>query len=324
MVVITGRVVAVCYVLLCCVICKVYCTCSNSVAVTSEAELTDALQCAALQKTTDIVVVGTIYVEGTMQVAGVGNLTIRGSTAASGLEYFNNIQSRRLLNIQNSSVVLENLLLQGDGRRGCVRLTDSHATMRSLRIEPIRTASTVVASNGLGIYMSNSTSLIFDSIVTGWLDADDGGGIYLHSSSNLTLVRTNFTNNVAGNNGGAINVDSSCSLDVNDNCHFEENSAGNIGGAIYVAADADESFSWISESYFFNNTAVSGGAIAIIRLDDAVFSSDMSLFRFSNITCESNTALKFGGCLYIVGSGFITNSSLISNGAGEGGESIFM
>ena len=84
-----------------------------------------------------------------------------------------------------------------------------------------------------------------------------GGAIYLFQSS-PDIVSDEFTDNSAGFAGGAIFVDTGSNPQISDSS-FTGNSAQVLGGAIYSNA----SFGQITRCTFQDNTADSGGAIAL-------------------------------------------------------------
>ncbi|WP_225369635.1 Ig-like domain-containing protein [Methanobrevibacter arboriphilus] len=110
--------------------------------------------------------------------------------------------------------------------------------------------------------------------------ATNGGAIYIPETKNLTnynlnvsmtIDKTNFTNNEANSNGGAIN--NNATLDIT-NSYFKDNNATN-GGAIY-----NTNYLNINNSSFINNTANSGGAItnheqtAVLNIISAIFTNN--------------------------------------------------
>ena len=125
--------------------------------------------------------------------------------------------------------------------------------------------------------------------------AQNGGAAYLENAE-LTFADSSFTNNSATEFGGAIYVDQSSSVVV-DNIAFtgnrvESESTGN-GGAIFSLNGNVQ----VNESVFTENTSKrNGGAIAIAS--DNVRDDSVQQLSISNSEFVSNTAEKKGGAVF--------------------------
>lgn len=125
--------------------------------------------------------------------------------------------------------------------------------------------------------------------------ARNGGAAYLENAE-LTFADSSFTNNSATEFGGAIYVDQSSSVVV-DNIEFTGNSVesedkGN-GGAIFSLNGNVQ----VNESIFTENTSKrNGGAIAIAS--DNVRDDSVQQLSISNSEFVSNTAEKKGGAVF--------------------------
>lgn len=125
--------------------------------------------------------------------------------------------------------------------------------------------------------------------------ARNGGAAYLENAE-LTFADSSFTNNSATEFGGAIYVDQSSSVVV-DNITFtgnrvESESTGN-GGAIFSLNGNVQ----VNESIFTENTSKrNGGAIAIAS--DNVRDDSVQQLSISNSEFVSNTAEKKGGAVF--------------------------
>jgi predicted outer membrane repeat protein len=97
-----------------------------------------------------------------------------------------------------------------------------------------------------------------------------GGGAVWGRTVSLAFEDVTFTDNQA-DSGGAINVyrkpyeSGDTNVVAIENCVFEENSGGKLGGAIR----ADRTLLTLTGTSFTGNTAINGGAIALLR--EAVF-----------------------------------------------------
>ena len=133
-----------------------------------------------------------------------------------------------------------------------------------------------------------------------------GGAI--KSSGVFELSNCNFTNNIAGAAGGAIHG----AFSNVTNCIFDSNRAGLIemseeykrGGAV-----SSEGNSLITNSVFYNNVGVRGGAVY----------AGSGLNQFDNCIFENNSAIN-GGAIYNRWSTLnVTNSIFTNNSADIGG-----
>ena len=175
--------------------------------------------------------------------------------------------------------------------------------------------------------------------------SDYAGAIYLNANSKVLIDRCNFTNNHANNHagaiyingagsvinnsyfyknraevnangwgGGAINIVTSASNTIINNCSFVSNSHKYRGGAI--ATQYAKGLT-INNSYFYDNVAeeAAGGAIFF-----ECAQSDVMLF---NNTFEKNVAKRqFGGAIQFNGNCYdvtFDNCTFLSNTADRGG-----
>lgn len=151
-----------------------------------------------------------------------------------------------------------------------------------------------------------------------------GGAIKAGANNDITLIDCYFGGNIARSDGGALaigaeNDQNLCNLDFN-NCAFTDNVAGNKGGAI-MAANFDAS---LIDCYINRNTAESGGGLHL--------TSDKSTAKIYGGTIMRNKAIGVnaeGGGAYvsdlpleIINCQIIGNTSLYSGGGimlkGEG------
>ena len=152
-----------------------------------------------------------------------------------------------------------------------------------------------VASNNNGgcISMKRNSSITIDhSVLSNNYANVDGGGIYVQRNSNVVSIRASIViNNTAYlGNGGAIHG-SATSI---SNTNFTDNSAMSNGGALYIDVLISNALT-ITNTEFHNNSAhrSSGGGIHINKTYDkptAVY------LDHSQIT--SNTAYNDGGFMY--------------------------
>ena len=121
---------------------------------------------------------------------------------------------------------------------------------------------------------------------------------------NTSIIRSNFSNNFASSDGGAIyllNSRSGAFLQIAD-CAFIENNSTESGGATYIEKYGDIS---IIRSDFSNNFATSfGGSIYLLN------SRSGNLLQIADCFFIENNSTESGGAIYIEKNG---NISIISN-----------
>eukprot|EP00210_Caulerpa_lentillifera_P006727 g6429.t1 len=134
-----------------------------------------------------------------------------------------------------------------------------------------------------------------------------GGAIYVHSSSNATLLDLNFTQNRA-NSGGALYARTNAIVDVLHS-RYQQNEAKSRGGSLYVSLSSNLN---ITESHFIRNYAVKEGG-AVYLLDNCTVS-------ISNTLLSKNRGYS-GGAVHLSDScnASISNCWLRDNEAGYNG-----
>jgi autotransporter family porin len=167
------------------------------------------------------------------------------------------------------------------------------------------TATTDEVTGGLGGAIYNSASLTATgSNFTGNMATDDGGAIFNSIGSNSTIISSKFTNNSATNDGGAIyNEDSNLTV-------MKSTLTGNIatnssGGAIYNSGTLN-----VSGSTFTSNTAVNGGAI----YNDVDITWLVNNSTFTNNTATNKAIIGSSGGAIFNGDGTLkVNNSIFKD-----------
>ena len=152
----------------------------------------------------------------------------------------------------------------------------------------------------------------------------DGGSI--SSLGVLTLIDCSFINNTASGHGGAVYLDHSTQSTI-ENCDFTGNVAGLNGGAIDWRYGSTHGK--VINSTFTNNTAKrSGGAIHWSGHDGTIRDS-----IFTNNTATGEETSIFGGIegggdggavLWVGSNGTVVNCTFIDNNANRRGGAIFL
>ena len=137
------------------------------------------------------------------------------------------------------------------------KLTINRLTMKEAR-----------ADHGSAVYIANGAEVnIYESQVS-----DNSGRIggAIFNWGQLNILGSTFTNNLAWDSGGAIENHGSATLAVRTS-EFSDNIAGHQGGAIFSSASAT-----IRSSSFARNSALEGGAIFIYQDALSVVNSTFS------------------------------------------------
>ncbi|MCH5157547.1 MAG: M60 family metallopeptidase, partial [Clostridiales bacterium] len=182
------------------------------------------------------------------------------------------------------------------------------------------TFSNCEATCGGAIYLTQSTVTLKNSCSITGCSAMDGGGIFIAEESTLTITRGTLTDNTATGNGGAVFVDATSSLSVNNLSTLSRNTATNYGGAIACEGTikqiiGDENTSYLKRMLMEYNTAQYGGAIALI--------GGAQITTMQNVTLMNNNA-DYGAGMYIEGSAWLRENIMISrNTASQFGGGIY-
>jgi hypothetical protein len=169
---------------------------------------------------------------------------------------------------------------------------------------------------GVFAYSDGGNVIVTDCTFTGNTSGNSGAGITLvagSSSSDIYVANSIFTDNIAPQDGGAIDASGQGGNMTFDSNLFSGNS-GQEGGSIYARNYvSDGGVTSVTNSVFSGNTATigSGGGIYIETVGDDV--------RVINNFVQGNTANYTGGGAYIdVSSGggeslIVTNNTIVEN-----------
>ncbi len=151
-------------------------------------------------------------------------------------------------------------------------------------------------------------------VISGNQAARAGGGV--ENGGFFSSDGTNFQNNFAGVNGGALHQ-SGFSFAVIANANINDNAAANEGGGLW---NSDGGFMSVLDSSFTNNNAMFGGAI----FGDGAFpdtSVDRSVFTNNKATINGGAIATEGGSLFLADNSFVGNTAE-GNAPGLGGGAI--
>lgn len=256
--------------------------------------------------------------------------------AASALE--------QALTVHESSAILQSVTIQGhpdsDGVSSPVAVRLSEATFRDASFTGLGGSS---QEGGL-LRITDSVVQVEDSTFVDGVALKDGGAITAYGSD-LVLLRSTFSGNVALNGGAVKHVGGWGDLLRVEDCLFEGNGAeqggspfDGYGGAIETFVNRTE----IRRSVFRGNEADNaGGAIDLSNSLDALvqdcqFEDNHSAFRGGAMSLTrpdglqvrrnvfaGNTAEGLGGALYLGGAGtFDLHGNVICTSTGETGGAV--
>lgn len=182
------------------------------------------------------------------------------------------------------------------------------------------------AQNGGAAYLENAEVTFADSSFTDNSATEFGGAIYVDQSSSVVVDNIEFTGNSVESedkgNGGAI-FSLNGNVQVNESI-FTENTSKRNGGAIAIASDnvRDDSVQQlsISNSEFVSNTAEKkGGAVFWYDYETNDRKGDLAI---EQTTFKDNKA-NMGGAIYAENAFTVTGSQFTKNQATDDGGAIY-
>jgi len=165
-------------------------------------------------------------------------------------------------------------------------------------------------TNGAGIRISTNARLILNDVTVSNNAAGtlgNGGGVYADNTTILTVTNSAFLSNTANGSGGAIRADGA--IAIANSSFSNNNSSGGLsnGGALSINNTGS-----ILGSQFINNTAINGGAVAVVGGSSIVGTSAFT----GNIGTNGGAIYASGnGTLQITGTLFAQNNSANGGGA---------
>ncbi len=193
-------------------------------------------------------------------------------------------------------------------------------TTYSSKIENCNFTNNKATSPGGAIYSNAEGNVNNCNFINNIADSKyygEGGAIYIKSG---TVVNSNFTDNTATCNGGAIYFNSTINI---DSCNFINNYAKSNGGAIYTTYSGN-----VENCNFTNNHGYEGGAIYILsgritscdfNNNDAGYGGGIYFYssrvdgKVSYSNFMANVASQRGGAIYSAYSSTVTGCNLMNN-----------
>jgi predicted outer membrane repeat protein len=182
-------------------------------------------------------------------------------------------------------------------------------------------ANPTILSGDIGVVgdpSDNSNHVVSVNFVSGWvLDGFEvtlgnaiinpprnGGGMLVWGGTG-TIANVTFTDNAAGEDGGALWLNDTNSAVAN--VVFQNNSAGITGGALHVRLNSVPTMTNLS---FTSNSALRGGAVSIEDNSDPII---------TGASFVGNTATTWGGAIYLEAMIHLSDATFDNNSADEGG-----
>ncbi len=166
------------------------------------------------------------------------------------------------------------------------------------------------ADNGGGVFIHSASPTISHCLLQLNTAEYAGGGIYISNESDPLIEHCQFYHNESGDVGGGIAFYGNSTGTVND-CSFRKNSTENYGGAFY----SNSSNPVIANTEFLNNESARNGGAIHVTLGSEVTGTDISLIK--------NSSMGGGAiCLFNQSQMTLTNVVIDSNSASAVGSGI--
>ncbi|MBN1976185.1 MAG: right-handed parallel beta-helix repeat-containing protein [Anaerolineae bacterium] len=207
------------------------------------------------------------------------------------------------------TLTLEGLqLTNGTGDEG----GGAHVRFAHLTLKRCRVFSNTASSRGGGMYLSTfeNTTLVDNRAYDN--EAADGGGLYLDASHQATLSGNRIYSNTATASGGGVYLSSSDNVRLADN-QIYSNTASSSGGGVHLpSSDGDT----LSGNAIYGNQAKYGGGVCLAANNDAVLTGN---------DVSDNGALNGGGIfLQNAGNATLSNNRVYSNTASTNGGGVYL
>ena len=275
-------------------------------------------------------------------------LTINGAGyTLTSQQYYRHFE----INNPNIDVTFQGLTLDGGSAGGGIRVLNAKSlilntvTMNNMNRNSGGYVESIIDENGGGLSVFQGTvteGITLSGITCSGAQATNGGAIYINSSGTSVTFSggQRYSENNAGENGGAICINEAGSVTFDSSPVFSNNLAGTDGGAIYIKAsgvtfantatfsgntagenggavyDNSGSVNFSGAVTFTNNTASSGSGGGVYASGTAAFAN--------TATFTGSTAGANGGAVYASGALSFANSATFTNStAGSNGGAVF-
>ena len=250
---------------------------------------------------------------GTIEIENCGNISMKRSTFLNNIA-FNGGAILLFASLENSFMeIIECSFAENNHTNdGGAIFSEKHGNISIIRSIFLKN----LASYGGAIFFVNgqqNSMVEIDECVFNENNASNyAGTIYMESFGNISISKSNFSNNFAISGGAAVYLVNSQlnSIIKIANCVFIENNSPTVGGAIYQQNIGN---SLIFRSNFSYNSARLGGAIYLYS------SQSDSLLEITNCDLIENNSTN-GGAIYIqyYGNTSLTRNNFLKNFANIG------
>jgi parallel beta-helix repeat protein len=207
------------------------------------------------------------------------------------------------------TLTLEGLqLTNGTGDEG----GGAHVRFAHLTLKSCRVFSNTASSRGGGMYLITfeNTTLVDNQVYNN--EADDGGGLYLGASHQAMLSGNQIYSNTATTSGGGLYLNSSDNVRLVDN-QIYSNTASSSGGGVHLPSSDGAT---LSGNTIYGNGAKYGGGVCLAANNDAVLTGN---------DVSDNGALNGGGIfLQNAGNATLSNNRVYSNTASTNGGGVYL
>lgn len=254
------------------------------------ASLEAAVAFAVTHGSSDIIITGdatqvetlsnTITVNPTM---GNKNITIRCDGTPITLYLATGNDSKRHFAVENGTLILENIILDGQGAGGGVRVEPNGALEMKTGAEIQNTVST----QGGGVFINQGKfTLAGGKITNSKATGGDGGGVY-NSQGMLIITGGEISGNNASRDGGGVTVLGTDAVFILSGGTISGNTAQRYGGGMMF--------------YYLGTYTMSGGEVAgnTAKSFGGGIYLFSCIFRMANGTISGNTADLLGGGVYV-------------------------
>lgn len=205
-----------------------------------------------------------------------GLIHVAGSTGAHSV-----------LEVLNGSLLAEG---QSDGNGGAIHAVDADLTLDTAMIRDNQAALL-----GGGLFLEDGSLQVLGSVfedndvTTAGINLG-GGAMALVDQDNVLISQSQFISNGSASDGGALRIDSSINIRIENNTLFQANAADGDGGAIRAFLGFAPEALQLSDVHFENNIAGFNGGAVWLGLG-SLRSSDQSTFI--------NNRARTGGALFL-------------------------
>lgn len=240
-----------------------------------------------------------------------------------GLEIGDESGSLDSVTMTNSTI--QNCTAVNQHGAGAIVYGGSSLEMYNSRLRNCANPSTATpGGSGGGIYVYSNGSVVMNSGSTleNCTAVENGGGVYLEGSANLTMNQSSLTGCEAQGNGGGVYVSSNASVTMNNSSKLENCKATGNGGGVCLAGFAGLTPKMKGSDAITDCSAKNGGGLSL----DGSFYYNYN--DGTGLAITGCSATQYGGGIYIcpnsTASLDISTSLVYNNTAAVAGDDLYM